>query len=147
MELKDRIEIERLIFLYARSVDTAQWGNLQTLFDSAVVTANRTDVKIEGGQAIADYWRDVNRTHANGTLNTHHVVTNLEFHEAADGAVLVKSAFTVFQATEALPLQPIACGRYDDTFEKRDGAWRFRSKHIDVTLMGNMSQHLNISLG
>ena len=48
---------------------------------------------------------------------------------------------------QRLPLQPIACGRYDDVFEKTAGTWRFRSKHIEVTLLGDMSQHLNINIG
>jgi hypothetical protein len=52
----------------------------------------------------------------------------------------------VLQATPALPLQPIAAGRYTDNFEKADGVWRYKSKHIDVRLVGNMSQHLNIDI-
>ena len=27
------------------------------------------------------------------------------------------------------------------------GKWRFKTKHIDVRLVGNVSQHLNIDLG
>ena len=76
------------------------------------------------------------------------MVTNLEYEPVAGGAAVhVKSAFTVFQAAPRLPLQPIACGRYDDVFEKTSGTWRFRSKHIEVTLLGDMSQHLNINIG
>jgi hypothetical protein len=52
----------------------------------------------------------------------------------------------VLQATPTLPLQPIVCGRYQDVFEKPDGAWRFRSKHIEVTLIGQMREHLTIDL-
>jgi hypothetical protein len=31
-------------------------------------------------------------------------------------------------------------------FEKGPDGWRFRTKHIDVTLLGDMSDHLNISI-
>ncbi len=146
MDLSDRIQIENQIFRYTRYVDTCQWDDLGRLFAHARITANKTDQVLEGGQVIGDYWKSINRQYDNGTLNTHHVVTNLEWETTGEGHVRVKSCFTVFQATPALPLQPIACGRYDDVFEKADGGWRFRSKHIDVTLMGNMSQHLNIAL-
>jgi 3-phenylpropionate/cinnamic acid dioxygenase small subunit len=146
MELSDRIQIENQIFRYTRYVDTCQWDDLGRLFTHARITANKTAQVLIGGDVIRDYWKGINRQYENGTLNTHHVVTNLEWVETPDGHIQVKSCFTVFQATPVLPLQPIACGRYDDVFEKADDGWRFRSKHIDVTLVGNMSQHLNIAL-
>jgi 3-phenylpropionate/cinnamic acid dioxygenase small subunit len=147
MEFADRYAIESLIFRYTRYVDTCQWHDLGQLFAAAVITANRTDQRLEGAEFIGNYWRDFNKRYDNGTLNTQHVVTNLEFEDLADGGISVHSCFTVLQATPALPLQPIAAGRYTDNFEKADGVWRYKSKHIDVRLVGNMSQHLNIDIG
>ena len=148
MEFADKNAIESLIFRYVRHVDTCQWHDLGQLFAHAVITANGGNgVKLEGAETIGNYWRDVNRQYDNGTLNTQHIVTNLEFDEQADGNISVHSCFTVLQATPALPLQPIVAGRYTDLFEKADGQWRFKSKHIDVRLVGNVSQHLNIDLG
>lgn len=146
MDLSDRMAIESVIFRYARYVDTAQWEALGRLFAAAKVTANKTDRVLAGAAVVGDYWKATNRVHDNGTLRTQHVVTNLEFEPQPDGTIRVFSCFTVFQATPKLPLQPIAAGRYDDVFEKADGAWRFRSKHIDVTLVGDTSEHLNISI-
>ena len=68
----------------------------------------------------------------------------MEFDDLPNGNISVHSCLTVLQATPALPLQPIAAGRYTDVFEKASGKWRFRTKHIDVRLVRNMSQHLNI---
>jgi ketosteroid isomerase-like protein len=147
MEFADRNAIESLIFRYTRNVDTCQWRDLGQLFTAAVITANRSDVRLEGAETIGDYWRDINKQYDNGTLNTQHIVTNLEFDALPNGDVSVHSCFTVLQATPALPLQPIAAGRYTDVFEKADGKWRFKTKHIDVRLIGNMSQHLNIDIG
>jgi 3-phenylpropionate/cinnamic acid dioxygenase small subunit len=146
MNAADRTQIENLIFRYARYVDTAQWEDLGRLFAAAQVTANKTDLKLVGAEAVRDYWKSINRQYENGTLCTHHVVTNLEMEEISGGEVSVRSCFTVFQATPKLPLQPIACGRYQDRFDKAEGVWRFRSKHIEVTLVGEMREHLNISL-
>jgi 3-phenylpropionate/cinnamic acid dioxygenase small subunit len=148
MDNADRTAIENLIFRYARYVDTAQYEALGELFAAASITANKTDAPLVGATVISEYWRSINKRYDCGTPWTHHVVTNLEYEPAAGGnGMHVKSAFTVFQAAPRLPLQPIACGRYDDVFEKTDGGWRFRSKHIEVTLLGDMSQHLNISIG
>jgi 3-phenylpropionate/cinnamic acid dioxygenase small subunit len=147
MEFRDRNEIESLIFRYVRYVDTCQWHDLGQLFAAATVTAKGTDLKLEGAEVIGNYWKSVNKQYDTGTLRTHHVVTNLEFEDQSGGEVSVRSCFTVFQATPNLPLQPIVCGRYTDIFDRADGAWRFRSKDIDVTLVGNVREHLNIELG
>jgi 3-phenylpropionate/cinnamic acid dioxygenase small subunit len=148
MDLADRIAIENLLFRYARYVDEAQYEKLGALFAHGKVTANKTSEVIAGSKAVTDYWRMSNKRFDCGTPRTHHVVTNLEFEELEGGkAVRVYSAFSVFQATPKIPLQPIACGRYDDVYEKGPEGWRFRTKHIDVTLLGNMSDHLNINIG
>ena len=53
-----------------------------------------------------------------------------------------RSYYTVLQATDALPLQPIISGRYRDQFQKRDGSWGFTSREMIVDLIGNCSEHL-----
>jgi hypothetical protein len=50
--------------------------------------------------------------------------------------------FLVLQATETLPLQPIVCGHFEDSFERVDGGWRFTERYNVVELMGNMSERL-----
>jgi 3-phenylpropionate/cinnamic acid dioxygenase small subunit len=146
MDAADRIAIENLIFRYARYVDTAQYEALGQLFVDALITANKTDQVFVGAAAIGDYWRMSNKRFECGTPRTHHVITNLEFDEIPDGTVNVRSCFSVFQATDAIALQPIACGRYEDVFSRASGKWRFRSKHIEVTLLGDVSDHLNVAI-
>jgi 3-phenylpropionate/cinnamic acid dioxygenase small subunit len=142
----DRTAIENLIFRYARYVDTAEYENLGNLFADAAITANKTTEIFRGAAAVTAYWRMSNKRFANGFPNTHHVVTNLEFEFPAPSAVTVRSCFTVLQATDRIALQPIACGRYLDTFDQGPLGWRFRTKHIEVTLLGDMSDHLNVSI-
>ena len=147
MNAADRTAIENLIYRYARYVDTADYDALGELFAAAKITANKTDTPLAGREVVREYWKSTNKRFDCGTPRTHHVVTNLEFEPGSGGdAVRVRSCFTVFQATPHLPLQPIACGRYDDWFERSAMDWRFRSKHIEVTLLGEMGEHLNIQL-
>ncbi|MCY1459320.1 hypothetical protein D9M71_767860 [compost metagenome] len=57
----------------------------------------------------------------------------------------MRSCYTVLQATDTLPLQPIASGRYFDEFERMDGVWRFSFRdysHLDM--MGDLSAHLSM---
>jgi 3-phenylpropionate/cinnamic acid dioxygenase small subunit len=147
MRSADRTEIANLIFRYARYVDTAQYEALGALFAEAVITANKTGQRFCGAAEVRDYWRMSNRRFEDGTPRTHHVVTNLEFMDGqAPGTALVHSCFTVLQSTPRVPLQPIACGRYQDSFDRGAEGWRFRSKHIEVTLLGDMSDHLTVAI-
>ena len=146
MDIADRTAIENLLFRYARYVDTAQYDALGELFAHASITANKTDTPLAGARVVSEYWRSTNKRY-DGSPRTHHVVTNLEFETVDAGRIRVRSCFTVFQAAPRLPLQPIACGRYDDVFERADGTWRFHTKHIEVALLGEMSEHLNIDIG
>jgi hypothetical protein len=40
------------------------------------------------------------------------------------------------------PLQAIACGRYEDAFERTAGRWRFADRLIVLDLVGDLSHHL-----
>jgi hypothetical protein len=53
-----------------------------------------------------------------------------------------RSAYVVFQAVDALALQPIITGRYVDAFACRDGVWRFASRQFFVDHVGELSHHL-----
>ena len=57
-----------------------------------------------------------------------------------------RSYYTVMQQTDALPLQPIICGRYHDTFARRGGEWRFTDRLIFSDLIGDLSQHLLVDV-
>jgi 3-phenylpropionate/cinnamic acid dioxygenase small subunit len=142
-----REEIERLMFTYARCVDHADWDGLGDLFEHGRVAANTSDDVAEGSAAVSALWRGVNKVHPDGTLRTRHLLTNLMFDLDEDaGRCAVDSYFMVFQQTAALPLQPIAGGRYRDTFVRVDGRWRFEEKYIWVDQIGDTSDHLAIDL-
>ena len=78
-----------------------------------------------------------------GTPRTKHVITNLVV-DVDDGSAhaSARSYFTVLQATDGVPLQPIIAGRYEDQFEKVDGTWRFSERIIHPDLHGDLSKHM-----
>jgi hypothetical protein len=85
--------------------------------------------------------------HPDGTLRTQHLLTNVVVDVDPNGeAAKADAYFMVFQATEQLALQPIAGGSYEDTFHKVDGEWWFDRKTIRVKLVGDLSDHLSLSL-
>jgi 3-phenylpropionate/cinnamic acid dioxygenase small subunit len=142
-----RDDIERLIFTYARCVDSADWDSLGALFARASVRTNTSEDVATGAEQIAGLWRGVNKVHEDGTLRTRHLITNLMFDiDDSASRANVDSYFMVFQQTARLPLQPIAGGRYRDSFARTDGAWHFQEKFIWVDQVGDTSDHLVVDV-
>lgn len=101
-----------------------------------------------GREAVAALYRGAVRIHEDGTPRTRHVTTNVivEVDDSA-GTAHARSAYTVFQQTSELKLQPIVSGRYHDTFQRRDGRWWFDTRTMFIDLVGDMSCHLLIDIG
>ena len=83
-----------------------------------------------------------------GSPRTKHITANsvIEVDEDA-GTATARSAYVVFQGTEALPLQPIITGRYRDSFVRDDsGHWRFSQRMFLVDQIGDLSHHLTYEI-
>ena len=58
---------------------------------------------------------------------------------AEDGSIEARSAYLVLQAAPGFPLQPIASGRYVDTFAPDDsvpGGWRWAERRFTIDQLG-----------
>ena len=98
---------------------------------------------VSGPEAVASLYATTTKRHADGTPRTAHLVTNPIVEIAEDGgSARVRSRFTVLQATESVPLQPIIAGRYHDRFELREGVWTIVERRIDPQLFGDLADHL-----
>jgi uncharacterized protein (TIGR02246 family) len=141
----DRDEIEALIYDYARRIDDGDFDGVGELFAHGVVATLDGTVLAEGADAVAGLYAATTRRYPEGTPRSHHVTTNVVVRADGDDAT-AQSYFTVFQATEGVPLQPIVTGRYEDRFARVDGAWRFARRAMDLRLVGDVSRHLLIDL-
>lgn len=139
--------IENLLYTYAERIDAGDLEGVADLFANgrigaaADATAPQT---FEGRDAVLAMYRAATRIYDDtGTPHTKHVTTNaiIEVDDDA-GAASARTYYTVMQQTEALPLQPIICGRYHDTFKRIDGTWWFDTRIMFVDLVGNLSHHL-----
>jgi hypothetical protein len=100
--------------------------------------------RIEGREAIASMWRRWVRLYPDNTPRTRHLVTNPLIELSDDGLTArCRSQWTLLQATDTLPLQVVATGRYDDHLALLDGRWYFSERrYAGVDLSGDMSAHL-----
>jgi 3-phenylpropionate/cinnamic acid dioxygenase small subunit len=140
-------DIERLLYRYAKYVDAAQWDELGRLFTHAEVRTSSGGEVVRGAEAVVGQWSSFNKVHADGTLRTRHLVTNvmIDIDESA-GTAGAESYFMSFQATDRIPLQPIVGGRYRDWFRRIDGVWWFAERFIQVDQVGDLTDNLNRTL-
>lgn len=142
----DVTAITNLLYTYAERMDAGDFAGAAELFRHA--TIKLAGDAVVDAEAILAIWESSVRRYADGTPRTKHVTTNVivDIDPAGDTA-RTRSYYTVFQQTDTLALQPIIAGRYHDTFERHDGAWRWAERDYSlVDLVGDLSQHLTMTL-
>lgn len=141
----DALAITNLLYRYAECMDLGDFAGAGNLFAHAEVTL-AGGAKVRGADAMRGIWESYTKRHADGTPMTKHVVTNPIVEFSADRLhATSRSYYTVLQATANVPLQVIAAGRYHDSFEKMEGAWRFATRDYSMfDLKGDLRDHLNI---
>lgn len=136
------LQISNLLYRYAEYLDSGQLCEAAQLFLHARIKLR--------GQGLLDHnelltmWQQRIKRYPCGTPRTKHIISNpiIDIDETS-GTAAVRSCYTVLQATDTLPLQAIATGRYLDEFERVDGVWRFSHRdysHLD--LVGDLRGHL-----
>ncbi|MGS2738251.1 nuclear transport factor 2 family protein [Sinomicrobium sp. M5D2P17] len=137
-------EILNLIARYTHYVDQGDFDAVGSLFtDGKIIAAGGS---MEGKEGVAKQLTKNLQVYTDGTPRTAHVTTNtvLDIQEGKDQASAV-SYLTIYQQDQErdFPLQPIAVGRYHDTFQRKNGQWHFSLRELIITLAGDLSHHAN----
>lgn len=134
-------EITRLLYVYAERLDLGDFAGVAALFEHATYRSNAGGHHVGSAGVLAVLERMVQCY--DGVPRTKHVVTNVLIDlDAGQQTASARSYFTVFQATDGLPLQAVICGRYHDRFERAGDGWRFTDRLILVDLLGDLRHHL-----
>ncbi|WP_421119013.1 nuclear transport factor 2 family protein [Aquihabitans daechungensis] len=141
--LTDTDRLRNLLGRYCDLMDAGDFDGVGALFADATMAAGDGPPFLEGGTAIATFFRNGTQLH-DGTPRTKHLILNTQFDEPAiDGTVVARSSYVVLQAVDGLLLQPIITGRYVDTFGRdAEDAWCFVERRFHVDLVGDLSRHL-----
>lgn len=145
--MSSAVEIANLLYRYAELMDAGDLTAVAALFRHAQIKSGGQDTLLDEA-GILSQWRQFVKIHPCGTPRTKHVITNpiIEVDEAA-GTATCRSYYTVLQATDKVPLQVIAAGRYHDRFERADGKWRFAYRdYTMLDLLGDLSDHLLLAV-
>ncbi|MNJ59612.1 hypothetical protein D3C77_553080 [compost metagenome] len=138
------VQICNLLYRYAEYLDSGQLVEAAELFRHARIKVQSPGLLDH--TALLGIWQQRLKVYPCGTPRTKHVITNpiIDIDEAS-GTATVRSCYTVLQATDTLPLQPIAAGRYVDQFERVAGVWRFSFRdYSQLEMMGDLSGHLMV---
>ncbi|WAT01943.1 nuclear transport factor 2 family protein [Rouxiella chamberiensis] len=137
----DESRIQRLLSLYAHNLDDGKFTENALLFEHAdFIVINDF---AHGSQEVKQFFENGVQRHEDGTPRTWHSVSNVLIELSATGETARSVCyFTVHQALDAFPLQPICAGRYEDSFEKYQGEWRFTSRKVVPRLMGDVHLHV-----
>jgi hypothetical protein len=137
-------EIRNLLGSYTERMDAGQFADLAELFRDATMVDASGAVIADGYEAVRNNYERGTQLY-NGSPRTKHITANsvIEVDEDA-GTATARSAYVVFQGTEALPLRPIITGRYRDSFvrDAATGRWRFSERMFFVDQIGDLSHHL-----
>ena len=136
--------IENLIYSYAERIDRGDLKAVAELFRDAEIFSTAHDVRRSGHDEVLEMYELSCRIHeSTGTPLTKHLTTNviIEVEESGKDAS-ARSYYTVIQATDALPLQPIISGRYNDRFRKTASGWQFASREMIIDLTGDCAAQL-----
>ena len=136
-------EIRALLNAYCERLDAGDFDGVAELFGDGVFRSPR-GTNLAGADAVRSQYDAVIR-YDDGTPRTKHVLGTVvvEIDEGA-GTAVSRCAFTVFQAVDGAPLQPVLSGRYHDQFERVDSAWCWRERFVYPDLEGDLARHMQI---
>jgi 3-phenylpropionate/cinnamic acid dioxygenase small subunit len=140
-------EIRNLLGSYTERMDAGQFADLAELFRDATMVSASGDVIADGYDAVRGNYERGTQLY-DGSPRTKHITANsvIEVDEDA-GTATARSAYVVFQGTDAFALQPIITGRYRDSFVRDgSGSWRFRERMFFVDQIGDLSHHLTYTV-
>ncbi len=143
----DRALAVELLARYAEAIDAGDFAGVGDLLSGAELLDADGNRIAGGAEQIRDLYCATTLRHADGTPMTTHLITNAIVDAVGPDEVEVRSRFVVFQATDSLPLQAVAAGRYVDRMVREGAGWRFGSRRMIPERWGDVSQHLSFDPG
>jgi 3-phenylpropionate/cinnamic acid dioxygenase small subunit len=142
-------QIRNLLGTYCERMDSGDFAGLAELFADARLADEHGTVFATGSAEVLAMWQAQTILHPvpgraehDGSPGTRHVTANPVIEVDGDIA-RCRSSYVVFQGVDDFGLQPIASGRYADTFTRDDeGSWRWSERRYALDHVGDLSHHL-----
>ena len=140
-------EVRNLLGEYCERIDAGDFTGVGELFEHGAL-ADATGRELARGTVAVTKFYEAGTLLHDGAPRTKHLVTNIVLDIDEDrGLATARSSYLVLQQVGTGPLQPIITGRYHDSFERREGRWRFAERRFFVDLAGDLRAHLAYEIG
>lgn len=136
--------IRNLLGTYCVHIDAGEFYELAEMFTDAVLLDEHGNEVARGAHGCAKLWEAMVQTY-DGSPRTRHTVSGPVIDVDGDTAVC-RSSFVVFQQLGEGRLEPVAAGRYRDTFASKNGTWHFTSRQFFLDQLGDTSQHMKVQV-
>jgi hypothetical protein len=133
--------IHRLHATYIHRLDSGDFAGVAQVLQHALIHVLGTEASsVEG---LLAFFQSGLQIHADATPRTWHSITNVLIDVAPAGdKARSESYYTVHQALDGFPLQPICVGKYLDQFELHEGEWRFTRREVTLRFAGDLQHHV-----
>ena len=141
--LADRLAIEELIYLYARTSDDRDFVRMRSLFcpdASAVVrdTVSGKEQIILGPDAIAEFVEQRHATEFARGDRRRHLTSNFLLDSCNGTHAVARAYVCVLQSVAGQPMQLASMGHYEDHCRKEEGRWRFVKRLLTIEGKGHI---------
>jgi len=138
--LSDSDQILNLLYELDEHIDMGRFDAAADVFADATLSVHGGDLIVQGRDEVAAFLRRSIRLHDDGTPRTVHLTVNpiVDVDDAA-GTASAQTFFTVFHASDGVPLQPVLGGANFDTFRRTERGWQLASRVVQVRLTGNVA--------
>ena len=130
--------IRDLVLAYADLVGESDIEGVAHLFAYGELSATGNPRVSRGRDEVRETYLATLGPPGSERPHIHNVTTNLIVDVDDDrGMATCRSYFTVVRAPSRDAPRVSIAGRYEDTFHRIEGTWRFARRHIIIDLMGN----------
>src|SRR5262245_29464325 len=136
-------QIKNLIFAYAEAVDRGNFDRLSELFAHGTLRLAAIGGPGLSGTDVGSAFRSLVIVYDDETPRTKHVTTNVMIQvDDANGCATARSYVMVLQQIPGRGIETILSARYEDTFARVGGVWRFADRVSYRDLTGDLTYHV-----
>jgi hypothetical protein len=138
-------EIEQQIYRVGYHLEAGDFDAVGELLRDATFGADRIGRRVfRGRDAIRDQYRRTNIVYPEGGRRTKEIYTNILVEIDLDaGTARSTTSFTVAQQVPGERFELLVAGRYEDEWERADGAWRWSDRYIVAQYHNDLGRHMH----
>ncbi len=140
--------IANLFHRYADHIDNGELQKVAELLKDCTISDGDGNILASGHDEILTMYTGMIRIYPEtNTPQTQHVLSNLIVEgQAKQNEVKASANFSVLQKLESGSIEPVICGKYQNTFRLVDDIWTFHQHTMHPRIIGDLSRHLTITL-